>query len=307
MRWDRGRRRSGKVIDVRGASSGSSSGGFPGLGGIPGGLGGLGGGAGIVVVLVVVALQVFGGGGSSGIDLTQIFGPGFTAPGADDPAPLDPSQDPDKDLFDFSAYVFDDVQATWEAIFEQEGATYESAEMVVYSEAVQTEGCGGATSAVGPFYCPADGRVYLDLSFYEDMRSLGLKGDEFDFAWAYIIGHEVGHHIQSVKGVSGEVDRLSSEDPDRANDLSVRQELQADCYSGVWAATVFAEGDLEAGDLDEAFSAAEAVGDDRLQSRTGSVNPDSFTHGTSEQRRTWFNNGLEAGNPAACDTFSGDI
>ena len=165
--------------------------------------------------------------------------------------------------------------------------------------------CGDATAAVGPFYCPADERVYLDLTFYEDMRSqLGASGD---FAWAYVIAHEMGHHIQLITGTSAEVDRLSRESPDEANELSVRQELQADCYSGVWASTIFAEGDLEAGDLDEAFGAAEAVGDDRLQEQAGGrVNPDSFTHGTSEQRREWFERGYESGAPADCDTFAAE-
>jgi predicted metalloprotease len=170
---------------------------------------------------------------------------------------------------------------------------------------VSTGGCGGATSAAGPFYCPADSRVYLDLSFYDEMRQqLGAPGD---FAWAYVIAHEVGHHVQTLLGTSDEVDRLTRDDPDRANELSVRTELQADCYAGVWAATVFAEGDLQSGDIDEAFAATEAVGDDRLARDAGRrVNPDSFTHGSSEQRRTWFDKGYESGNPSSCDTFSPD-
>ena len=176
---------------------------------------------------------------------------------------------------------------------------------MLYASVVSTGGCGNATSAVGPFYCPADQRVYLDLSFYEDMRrQLGASGD---FAWAYVIAHEMGHHVQRVTGTAAEVDRLASANPGDANDLSVRQELQADCHAGVWAATVYAEANLESGDLDEAFTAAEAVGDDRLQKQAGgSVNPDSFTHGTSEQRRRWFEAGYESGEPARCDTFSAD-
>ena len=136
-------------------------------------------------------------------------------------------------------------------------------------------------------------------------RQLGAKGD---FAWAYVIAHEMGHHIQNLDGTNAEVDRASSSsEPDEANELSVRLELQADCYAGVWAATVFAEGDLEEGDLEEAFTAAEAVGDDRLQEQAGQrVNPDSFTHGTSEQRRTWFEKGYSSADPASCDTFSAD-
>ncbi len=128
-----------------------------------------------------------------------------------------------------------------------------------------------------------------------------------DFAWAYVIAHEMGHHIQQLTGTSGEVDRLAASDPGEANELSVRQELQADCYAGVWAATVFAQGDLEPGDLDEAFGATEAIGDDRLQEQAGRrINPDSFTHGSSAQRRAWFETGYSSGSPAACDTFSPD-
>ena len=272
---------------------------------MPGGIAGAGGGVGLVVVIVIVAINVLGGGGtdgSGGFSLPSAFGPSASAPGADNPAPLDPSEDPQADLKDFSSYVFTDIQDSWQGTIDG----YDRAQLVLYSGEVSTEGCGGATSAVGPFYCPADERVYLDLTFYEDMRrQLGASGD---FAWAYVIAHEVGHHVQNLTGTSGEVDRLSRDDPDSANELSVRQELQADCYSGVWAATVFAEGDLEPGDLDEAFGAAEAVGDDRLQQQAGGrVNPDSFTHGTSEQRRTWFERGYESGEPADCDTFSGDI
>jgi uncharacterized protein len=152
-------------------------------------------------------------------------------------------------------------------VFREDGDSYGRAQLVVYDGAVSTDGCGGATSAVGPFYCPADQRVYLDLTFYEDMRrQLGASGD---FAWAYVIAHEVGHHVQNLAGTDDTVARFERDDPGRANELSVRLELQADCYAGVWASTVFAEGDLEAGDLEEAFTASEAVGDDRLQEQAG--------------------------------------
>jgi predicted metalloprotease len=301
MKWKRVK--SKDVVDIRGASKGSGGSGGGGIP-IPGGLAGMGGGAGLVVVIVIVAINVFSGGGSgTGFDLGSAFGTGTSAPGADDPAPIDPSQDPQRELKDFSTYVFVDAQETWEGTFEQDGEDYAPAQLVLYADAVSTEGCGGATSAVGPFYCPADERVYIDLTFFEDMeRQLGAGGD---FAYAYVIAHEMGHHIQTVTGTSAEVDRLARDNPDEANDLSVRQELQADCYAGVWAATVFAEGDLEAGDLDEAFNAAEAVGDDRLQKSAGQrVDPDLFTHGTSEQRREWFEKGYTSGEPAACDTFS---
>ena len=164
-------------------------------------------------------------------------------------------------------------------------------------------GCGNAGSAVGPFYCPADRRVYLDLSFFGDMeRQLGAPGD---FAWAYVIAHEVGHHVQNLRGTNDDVRRLQREDPDQANPLSVRLELQADCYAGVWAHSVFDQ--LDDGDLEEAIRASEAVGDDRLQRRaTGEVRPDSFTHGSSAQRAKWFRAGQASGEPADCDTFSVD-
>ena len=167
-------------------------------------------------------------------------------------------------------------------------------------------GCGSASSAVGPFYCPADERVYLVPELHGDVRrQLGAGGD---FAWAYVIAHEVGHHVQQELGTSDEVRALQREDPDEANELSVRLELQADCYAGVWANTIFEQGEaLERGDVREAVGASEAVGDDRLQARaTGSVNPDSFTHGSSAQRRKWFERGYESGEPASCDTFAAD-
>jgi uncharacterized protein len=305
MKWNRAKgRKDRNVIDARGSSPSSGGGGGGGLP-IPSSIAGIGGGAGVIVLIVVVAISLIGGGGEGGFDLSQVFGPGAQAPGTEDPVGIPPEEDPQRDLKEFSTYVFNDAQGTWSQIFRQEGADYRDAQLYLYANAVRTDGCGSATSAVGPFYCPADQRVYLDLSFYEDMRTqLNASGD---FAWAYVIAHEIGHHVQNLRGTNAEVDQLSSDDPERANELSVRTELQADCYSGVWAATVFAAGDLEEGDIEEGFNAAEAVGDDRLQSQAGQdVNPDSFTHGTSEQRRTWFNAGYESGDPASCDTFSVD-
>jgi predicted metalloprotease len=226
------------------------------------------------------------------------------APQAPTGAGIPASQDPERGLKNFSSYVFSRTLNTWERIFAAQGEPFERAKVVLYRDAVST-GCGSASSAVGPFYCPADQRVYLDLSFYGDMeRQLGAPGD---FAWAYVIAHEVGHHVQQQLGTSDEVNRLRGEQPDRANELSVRLELQADCYAGVWAHTVYAAGDLEQGDVSEATRASAAVGDDRLQSQaTGRVNPDSFTHGSSEQRTAWFNRGRASGEPSDCDTFSPD-
>lgn len=301
MKWKRGAKNDRNVIDARGSSP-RSAGGLP----IPGSIAGLGGGAGLIVVIVIVAINAFSGsGGGGGVDLPAAFNDALGVPGAENPQGIPPGEDPQADLKDFSAYVFNDAQDVWSATLREDGDRYRDAQLYLYSNAVRTNGCGSATSAVGPFYCPADDRVYLDLSFYDDMkRQLGASGD---FAWAYVIAHEMGHHVQNLTGTSAKVDQLIRENPDQANDLSVRQELQADCYAGIWASTVFAEGDLEDGDLEEAFNAAESVGDDRLQRQAGgSVDPDSFTHGTSEQRRTWFNKGFESGVPADCDTFSVD-
>ena len=288
MKWRRVR--NPDVIDRRGARSG----------GLPMGRGGaVGGGLGLVGVLVVIALQLLGGGSGSAFDVDTGLG-GGGSPGQ--PVAIPPSEDPERDLKDFSAYVFTDAQKTWEQTFRRAGQPYEHARLVLYRDGVSTA-CGAASSAVGPFYCPGDQIVYLDLSFYGDMQSqLGAGGD---FAWAYVIAHEVGHHVQQQLGTSEEVRGLQRDQSDEANELSVRLELQADCYSGVWAHTIYKQGDLEKGDVREAMRAAGAVGDDRLQRKaTGSIDPDSFTHGTSEQRRTWFEKGYEGGDPDACDTFS---
>ena len=256
--------------------------------------------------MIYLLIQVLGGGGGSGavFDVPGAFDEGLRAPGQDGAAPIPAEEDPERDLRDFTAYVFTDAQAKWEATIETQGDRYERAKLVLYRRGVST-GCGSASSAVGPFYCPGDMRVYIDLGFYDDMREqLRAEGD---FAWAYVIAHEVGHHVQRVTGTSDDVRRLQRDDPGRANELSVRLELQADCYAGVWASTTFKEGALEEGDLEEAFRAAEAVGDDRLQRRGGgSIDPDSFTHGTSEQRRRWFHAGYDGGRPDACDTFATD-
>jgi predicted metalloprotease len=304
MRWRRVKKPR-DVIDQRGArpAGGRTGGGMARLP-VPGGLA-LPGGFGIVAVIVYIAIQVLSSGNGGGFDIPTGFGPAVEAPGQPTPQGIPPAQDPQREIKEFSTYVFTDTQETWQGTFQRDGEPYERAQLVLYSDAVNTGGCGSATSAVGPFYCPADQRVYLDLSFYEEMSDqLGAPGD---FAWAYVIAHEMGHHVQGETGMSDAVNRLSRENPDDANELSVRLELQADCYAGVWGNTVFQQGDLQQGDLDEAFTATEAIGDDRLQSQaTGRIDPDSFTHGTSEQRRTWFTTGYRSGDPAACDTFSVD-
>jgi len=260
------------------------------------------GGLGLVGVVVFIAIQLLGG-GAGGFSVPAGFDPAARAPSGE---PIPPDQDPDRDLKDFSVYVFNNTQATWKRIFAQQGELYERAKLVLYREAVDT-GCGSASSAVGPFYCPSDRHVYLDLSFYRDMETQLQAGGEF--AWAYVIAHELGHHVQEQLGVSDQVGRIRRQDPDRANEASVRLELQADCYAGVWANSVYEAGDLDPGDVEEALHASEAIGDDRLQRQAGhEIDPDSFTHGSSAQRRAWFERGRTRGEPADCDTFSaGDI
>jgi uncharacterized protein len=310
MKWKPGKGGNKDVVDIRGAKRGGGSSGGGGFGGgrgggipIPGGIGALGGGGAIVVIIVVVLLNVLGGSGAGGFEIGEAFGPQVTAPGAADPAPIPRSEDPDADLKDFSVYVFEDVQNTWQKTFAAANEPYQRAKLVLYSGAVSTGGCGSATSAVGPFYCPGDDSVYLDLSFYKQMaQQLGASGD---FAWAYVIAHEMGHHVQNELGTSAEVAKAPRDEQVGAEGLSVRTELQADCYAGVWASTVYKKGDLDEGDIEEAFGAARAVGDDRLQKeQTGTVRPDTFTHGTSKQRRSWFDRGYRTADPGDCDTFS---
>jgi predicted metalloprotease len=288
MRWRRGGS-TADVIDVRGGGGRRAGPALP-----------VGGGLGLVGVIVFVAIQLLGG-GTAGFDIPAGFDDTARAPSGE---PIPASQDPDKDLKDFSVYVFNDAQASWERTFSEQGKGYDHAKLVLYRAGVDTR-CGSASSAVGPFYCPADQYVYLDLSFYRDMeRQLRAGGD---FAWAYVIAHELGHHVQQQLGTSSEVDRIRRSDPDRANEASVRLELQADCYAGVWAQSVFEAGDLQPGDIEEAIRASEAVGDDRLQQQAGRrVNPDTFTHGSSAQRHAWFDRGRERGEPADCDTFSSE-
>ena len=288
MRWQRSASDDRDVLDQRGGGRSP----------LPGGVR-VGGGAGILGVIVTLAIVLLGGGSGSSIlgEVTDPFGAAVGTPaGGEIPA----GQDPDRDLRDFSAYVFSSAQRAWQDVFEQQGRPYKRAKLVLYSRGVNTA-CGSATSAAGPFYCPGDQRVYLDLSFYREMaQQLGASGD---FAWAYVIAHEVGHHVQRQAGTEAKVRELQREQPSEANTLSVRLELQADCYAGVWAHGV--QRDLETGDAEEALGAASAVGDDRLQrAATGSVNPDSFTHGTSEQRVRWFSTGQRSGEPADCDTFA---
>ena len=260
----------------------------------------VGGGLGGIGVVVAVLFMLLGGGGG-----------GFDVPGLEQlpqmPAagePLDPAADPDADLVEFVGFVALDVQESWARSFAEAGLRYEETRIRPFTRATNT-GCGPASSDLGPFYCPADRRVYLDLSFFRELRDrFGAPGD---FAQAYVISHEIAHHVQNLLGVSGDVHRAQQENPDEANQLSIRLELQADCFSGVWAHSAYTEGQLEPGDLEEGLGAAAAVGDDRLQRQaTGQVNPETWTHGSSEQRVSWFQRGFESGDANACNTFSGD-
>ena len=199
-------------------------------------------------------------------------------------------------------FVFNDTQSCGSSSSRQQ---YQPAELVLFSGGTQSA-CGLADSGVGPHYCPADGTVRIDTDFFRELSTrFGAPGD---FAQAYVIAHEMGHHVQNITGISDEVHQQEQNDPDEANELSVRLELQADCLAGVWAHQVFARGDLEQGDIDEALGAAAAVGDDTLQQQANvTVDQDTWTHGSAEQRSRWFTTGYDSGEPGSCDTFSGDF
>jgi predicted metalloprotease len=288
--WWREGRRSANIEDRRGMS-------LP-RGVRIGGAGGLG-----VLVLVVLAMFL-------GIDPREVLqeGPSVDSPYVSDP----PSQAPggavsgDDELRDFVAVVLGDTEDTWQEVFRMAGRTYEPPNLVLFSGAVQS-GCGFAGAAIGPFYCPLDRKVYLDLSFFGELKErFRAPGD---FAQAYVIAHEVGHHVQNLLGISQKVQALRSQlSPAEANQLSVRVELQADCLAGVWGH--YADKGrqmLDAADVEEGLNAASALGDDRLQRRAqGDVVPESFTHGSAAQRARWFRQGFMAGDPRRCDTSSMD-
>jgi predicted metalloprotease len=200
------------------------------------------------------------------------------------------------------SFVLDDTQKNWETLLpEQAGKEYRHAKLVLFRNYTQS-GCGSAESATGPFYCPADEKVYIDLGFYDELKQrFGAPGE---FAQAYVLAHEVGHHVQKLVGVEAKVRQLQQQNPRQQNPLSVRMELQADCLAGVWAHSTQQRGLLEGGDVESALGAASAVGDDRLQKMaTGHVSPETFTHGSSQQRMNWFRKGLDSGTIAACNTF----
>ncbi len=210
--------------------------------------------------------------------------------------------DPEAELVSQVSEVLDLNQQMWEQLLPNYGSQYRRAKLVLFRDAVQSA-CGYAQAATGPFYCPGDEKVYIDLGFYDELaRRFGAPGD---FAQAYVLAHEVGHHVQTVLGISKKVRRMQSQNPRQANQLSVAMELQADCLAGVWARSAAQMNRLEQGDVEEGLGAAAAVGDDRIQrmSGRGYVNPESFTHGSSAQRKEWFTKGLQTGDPDACDTF----
>lgn len=251
---------------------------------------------GSVVVLIVALLF--------GADISSLVGGGGggSTSSSSQSEPIDPNNDPEAELKSFVSFVFDDAQAAWARLFSQSGRTYRKTRMILYRRGTRS-GCGYGSSAIGPFYCPADEKVYIDLSFFKTLKQrLGAPGD---FAQAYVIAHEVGHHVQNVLGTEAKVRRqrrgLSKA---ASNALSVRVELQADCYAGVWAHSTKKRDLLERGDVQEAIGAAAAIGDDTLQRGAGKrVSPESWTHGSSAERTRWFKRGMEAGSLAACNTF----
>ena len=299
MRWSRGH--TGGIEDRRAQGGGGGLGGF-GMGGGGGGMAipvGVGGGAGVILLLVVIAINVLGGGSGLASALDPLAGGGAVEPGQS----VDLTND--GDMVEFMGAVLDDANDLWADTFERSGQAYTPTTLVLFEGATQSA-CGAASSRTGPFYCPGDRKVYLDLGFFSELRTrFGAPGD---FAQAYVLAHEVAHHVQQQTGIEAEVRRLQQQagNQEDVNALSVRMELQADCLAGVWAQTVYEQGDLEPGDIDEGLRAAASVGDDRIQAGAGmAVNPETWTHGSAEQRTEWFRQGYESGDPARCDTFGG--
>ncbi|AUX94361.1 KPN_02809 family neutral zinc metallopeptidase [Mixta gaviniae] len=283
MRWQ-GRRESDNVEDRRSQS--------PTVGGgrmrIPRGKGGI-----VLLVIVMIA-------GYYGYDLTPLLTGGEPATQQRSAQHVSPQDD---EAAKFTSVILATTEDTWQKLFTQMGKQYKAPHLVMYRNATRT-GCGTGQSVMGPFYCPADETVYIDLSFYDELKNkLGADGD---FAQGYVVAHEVGHHVQKLLGIEPKVRQMQQNaSQTQVNQLSVKMELQADCFAGVWGHYMQKEQILEPGDLQEALNAAEAIGDDRLQQQSqGRVTPDSFTHGTSEQRYSWFKRGFDGGDPGQCDTFA---
>jgi predicted metalloprotease len=283
MRWREGRR-SNNVEDMRDRGGGMGGGGFKlGIGG-----------------LIVAAAAYF-----LGVDPQLIMGIMQGTQGdALQQGPVETSQ-PTDEAGDFLAVVLADTEDTWGEIFRASGAEYSPPRLRLYERGTNS-GCGSASAAAGPFYCPADQRIYIDPAFFDELeRRFGAPGD---FAQAYVLAHEVGHHVQTLTGISDRVRAAQERAPEaQRNALQVRMELQADCYAGIWAHHAQRSRNvLEAGDIEEALGAASAVGDDMIQKRAqGYVVPESFTHGSAEQRQQWFGRGLQSGQVSTCDTFAG--
>jgi predicted metalloprotease len=252
-------------------------------------------------IMLIVGLVVVVGGRLLGVDVLSLFVGGG---GGSTTQPSREFTAQEQELADFVAVVLADTEDTWKALFQAQGGAYQEPTLVLFSGRVNSA-CGTASSAVGPFYCPGDQQLYIDLSFFHDLKV--RHGAPGDFAQAYVIAHEVGHHVQTLLGVSQQVrDAGRGKSAAQVNALSVRQELQADCFAGLWAHAANIDRNLlDPGDLEEALRAATAIGDDRLQREVGGqVVPDSFTHGTSAQRVKWFSAGFQSGDIKACDTFS---
>ena len=286
----------------------AGAGGSRGLGGLPiGGLGKLGL-PGILVLLFIVFVvprMTGGGGGGLPIDLGGMQG----LPAASEPRP---GEDPlagapasEAELIDFIVFVFTDVQTFWREQYGSAGEQYADAKLRIFRSGTVQSQCGTAPADAGPFYCRLDRTVYVNPAFFSELdKRFGAPGD---FAQAYVIAHEMGHHVQQISGVFEEADRLRGSNPDDAGEISVRTELQADCLAGVWAHATYRSNQLEEGDREEALRAAASVGDDTIQQQTtGRVDPESFTHGSAEQRERWLREGFDDGNTSSCDTFEAD-
>jgi hypothetical protein len=288
MRWELGRR-SQNIEDRRG---------------MPGGMGGVARGGGIGGLGLIALLLLSWAFGIDPTLLLQDLSQGSSTSVPDQPAPSGARAPESDERTAFVSAVLGDTEDTWHALFKQMGRTYREPTLVLFSGAAQSA-CGFAEAAVGPFYCPGDQKVYLDLSFFDELHDrFGASGD---FAQAYVIAHEVGHHVQNLLGIADQVQGVRQRAGEReANALSVMMELQADCFAGVWGYHADKNRHLlEAGDIEEGLNAAAAIGDDRLQRQAqGYVVPESFTHGSSAQRVRWFQQGLDSGDPGRCDTFT---
>ncbi len=281
---------SSDVEDRRGEGGGGGGSNFGGLNGMHLGIGGT---LVLIVLSVLFKTDLFSG----------LSGGGSASPSAASRPLSSPDSDPaERREVEFVTFVLNDVQHTWEQLLPQAGTNYRHAKLVLFRDSTQS-GCGTAQSATGPFYCPGDEKVYIDLGFFQELRDRFAAPGEF--AQAYVIAHEVGHHVQKLLGIEGKMQRLAHADPSQANPLSVRLELQADCFAGVWGHATEQRKIVHDEDVAAGLRAAASVGDDRLQRMsTGHVSPESFTHGSSAQRTEWFRRGLESGDISTCDTFA---